>query len=129
MSENDIAQKEAIENNNNAVAGFFGLDANKIQYADTSKKDEGIVTVHNKDGSSSMFVADKGSHEVSGSSNPVKSSNNQTWREVKGTRGVEQRYTGKRDENGKPITQDVPAVKYDANVVPKQNNGPQNKFR
>ncbi len=90
-------QRASIERSNQSVADFYGLDSRNIQYADTSRQSEGIVSVLNKDGSAHMYVAQKSPYEVKGYYKEITAQNGQTWYQINGTRGVTQLDTGKRD--------------------------------
>ncbi len=121
-------QRASIERSNQSVADFYGLDSSKIQYADTSRQSEGIVSVLNKDGSAQMYVAQKGQYEVKGDYKEVTAQNGQSWYQINGTRGVTQRDTGRRDAEGKPITTPVGTVRYDSRPIRKQPKALENKF-
>lgn len=121
-------QRASIERSNQSVADFYGLDSHNIQYADTSRQSEGIVSVLNKDGSAQMYVAQKSPYEVRGDYKEITAQNGQTWYQINGTRGVTQLDTGKRDGEGKPITTPVGTVRYDSKPVRKKVTPLVNKF-
>lgn len=130
------AQKANIEKSNSSVASYFGFSseqANNMQYADTSRmKSDGIVDVYNKDGSAQRYVAqkggEKGGYDVRGDYSEVKSKTGDSWYAINGTRGVSYRDTGKRDEQGNPVTKKVGEAKWGGQLSRKKEAGPESKF-